>query len=191
MTEETCVGCGAVIPEGRQVCPNCEGKKLTDEIIKKAVEMTAFSGRRYSFEEWDKCKTVSQSHVLDLINRLQAENAELREMCSKSSYKDSWKNKFFKAQEEVERLTEERENMQAVIFALEEDKRMLRKQVDELKEEKTCVYYECNDGDWHYWECSNCGDAFNFSNEFTPEENHYYYCPNCGARITEYKELQE
>lgn len=59
-----------------------------------------------------------------------------------------------------------------------------------LKEEKTCVYDECNDGDWHYWECSNCGDAFNFSNEFTPEENHYYYCPNCGARITEYKELQ-
>ena len=60
-----------------------------------------------------------------------------------------------------------------------------------LKEEKTCVYDECNDGDWHYWECSNCGDAFNFSNEFTPEENHYYYCPNCGARITEYRELQE
>lgn len=60
-----------------------------------------------------------------------------------------------------------------------------------LKEEKTCVYDEYNDGDWHYWECSNCGDAFCFSNEFTPEENHYYYCPNCGARITEYKELQE
>ena len=36
-----------------------------------------------------------------------AEIAELKAQCSKSSYRDSWKNKFFKAQEEIERLTEE------------------------------------------------------------------------------------
>ena len=59
-----------------------------------------------------------------------------------------------------------------------------------LKEEKTCVYQEYNDGDWSYWECSNCGEPFCFNNECTPEENQYHYCPNCGARITEYKELQ-
>lgn len=38
-----------------------------------------------------------------------AEIAELKAQCSKSSYRDSWKNKFFKAQEEIERLTEELE----------------------------------------------------------------------------------
>lgn len=26
-TENTCVCCGAIIPEGRQVCPNCEEEK--------------------------------------------------------------------------------------------------------------------------------------------------------------------
>lgn len=36
-----------------------------------------------------------------------AEIAELKAQCSKSSYRDSWKNKFFKANEEIERLTEE------------------------------------------------------------------------------------
>jgi DNA-directed RNA polymerase subunit RPC12/RpoP len=60
-----------------------------------------------------------------------------------------------------------------------------------LKEEKTCVYQEYNDGDWSYWECSNCEEPFCFNNECTPEENQYHYCPNCGARITEYKEMQE
>jgi hypothetical protein len=28
---DTCVCCGDVIPEGRQVCPNCEGKEKEDE----------------------------------------------------------------------------------------------------------------------------------------------------------------
>lgn len=26
MNEERCVCCGEIIPEGRQVCPNCENK---------------------------------------------------------------------------------------------------------------------------------------------------------------------
>lgn len=26
-TTDTCIKCGEVIPEGRQVCPNCEGDK--------------------------------------------------------------------------------------------------------------------------------------------------------------------
>ena len=59
-----------------------------------------------------------------------------------------------------------------------------------LKEEKACVYQEYNDGEWTYWECSNCEEPFCFNNECTPEENQYHYCPNCGARIMEYKEQQ-
>lgn len=27
MSEDRCVCCGAVIPEGRMVCPQCEGKE--------------------------------------------------------------------------------------------------------------------------------------------------------------------
>lgn len=40
-----------------------------------------------------------------------SEIAELKAQCSKSSYRDSWKNKFFKAQEEIERLTKELEKV--------------------------------------------------------------------------------
>ena len=30
---EKCVSCGEVIPEGRQVCPNCEKKPIDNEVI--------------------------------------------------------------------------------------------------------------------------------------------------------------
>lgn len=53
-----------------------EEKKLTDEEMIKALEMHACNGRKYSFEEWDRCKTVTQSDILDIIHRLQSENAE-------------------------------------------------------------------------------------------------------------------
>ena len=33
MTDNRCIFCGAVIPEGRQVCPSCE-KNLTGEDTK-------------------------------------------------------------------------------------------------------------------------------------------------------------
>ena len=33
MTEERCVCCGEIIPEGRQVCPACESKVRTDRIL--------------------------------------------------------------------------------------------------------------------------------------------------------------
>ena len=29
--ENTCVCCGAIIPEGRQVCPQCERKSIESE----------------------------------------------------------------------------------------------------------------------------------------------------------------
>lgn len=31
--EDKCVCCGAVIPEGRQVCPNCEANRLDRDIV--------------------------------------------------------------------------------------------------------------------------------------------------------------
>jgi len=33
MAENRCICCGAVIPEGRQVCPNCEVKKCGFEDV--------------------------------------------------------------------------------------------------------------------------------------------------------------
>jgi hypothetical protein len=38
--ENTCIGCGCVIPEGRQVCPNCE--KGAPQTIKDSGERTQF-----------------------------------------------------------------------------------------------------------------------------------------------------
>ena len=32
MTDNRCVCCGDVIPEGRMVCPNCEEKEKADDI---------------------------------------------------------------------------------------------------------------------------------------------------------------
>ena len=41
MKEETCVSCGAVIPESRQYCPNCnakcESKTEIKDLVKKAL----------------------------------------------------------------------------------------------------------------------------------------------------------
>lgn len=37
-TENRCVCCGAIIPEGRQVCPNCERSAEDDPLIIKAVD---------------------------------------------------------------------------------------------------------------------------------------------------------
>jgi hypothetical protein len=108
-----------------------EEKKLTDEEIKKALECMAGITQR----DCDKCPflinkfcsdTKLSTATLDLIHRLQKENEEL-----KSPKFASWKLKFFNLKDE---LKEERENMQAVIFGLEEDKRLLQKQVDELNE---------------------------------------------------------
>ena len=31
MADNVCVSCGEVIPEGRQVCPNCEGRRIINE----------------------------------------------------------------------------------------------------------------------------------------------------------------
>lgn len=35
----TCVCCGVVIPEGRQVCPQCEGSAEPDAILKDGTRL--------------------------------------------------------------------------------------------------------------------------------------------------------
>lgn len=181
-----------------------EEKKLTDEEIVKALEHC--SNNRsceycYHNDEVGSGEIVCRGRLmqkgLDLIHRLQGENKELRtesdimvaehlafvklakkadeqqkaeiEKLKCNTKLDSWKNKFLNA------LKENAEQ---------------KAEIERLTEEKTCVYQEYNDGDWSYWECSNCEEPFCFNNECSPEENQYHYCPNCGARITEHKELQ-
>lgn len=168
---------------------------ITDEEIAKAIlQSIEYSKTITYFDEWGNCKSIFMTDILDLIHRLQKENKEL-----KSPKFASWKLKFFNLKEEfdkelaeheeftkeakaeierlksmiasweetwaraeeqhtkkrvtltkenaelrkqVDELKEERENMQAVIFGLEEDKRLLQKQVDELKTENTELYKE-------------------------------------------------
>jgi hypothetical protein len=146
--ENKCLVCGAIIPEGRQVCPTCKkggkheiSKKLTDEEIVKALEHCYHSRScEYCYHNDENgsgeivCRSRLMGKTLDLIHRLQSENGkqvrircdmqrkfdDLQTLCTEqkaeierlkeksiSHYRDSWKNKFFKAQEEVERLTEE------------------------------------------------------------------------------------
>jgi hypothetical protein len=110
-----------------------EEKKLTDEVIVKALEHCLHNrscSYCYNNDEVGSGETVCRARLMgksiNLIHRLQKENEEL-----KSPKFASWKLKFFNLKDE---LKEERENMQAVIFGLEEDKRLLQKQVDELNE---------------------------------------------------------
>ena len=71
-----------------------ENKELRTESDKMVAEHLAFVELSKKADEQQK-----------------AEIAELKAQCSKSSYMDSWKNKFFKANEEIERLTEENKNL--------------------------------------------------------------------------------
>lgn len=87
-----------------------EEKKLTDEEIVKAIE---------------HCESCGSCIGCPLHSP---------EYCKATEYEEEIFKIVVKQKAEIERLTEERENMQAVIFALEEDKRQLQKQVDELKE---------------------------------------------------------
>ena len=128
------------------------------EIVLKELESKVAEYER-KFEEGEVVSAEYHEEQMAILNcernqlekdvrDLQAEIERLKETYTCNTYKDSWKNKFFKAQEEVETqrkiieyhdslqdevamLKEERENMQAVIFALEEDKRMLQNFKDE------------------------------------------------------------
>lgn len=106
-----------------------EEKKLTDEDIIRALENKSMGygagivGDLYQL-------------TLDLIQRLQAENEEL-----KSPKFGNWKVKFFKAQEEIKRLTKENnyQTKRALVAEgrvekLSSENAELQKQVDELEQ---------------------------------------------------------
>lgn len=118
-----------------------EEKKLTDEDIVKALEFCL--NRELYCDECplhDKhypclCANKLKEESLDLIHRLQDEKEEL-----KQTKFGNWKVKFFKAQEEIERLTEElQEADESIKYSDEllgkrrEEISKLKKQVDELK----------------------------------------------------------
>ena len=117
-----------------------EEKKLTDD---SELDIAVYAR---SFEEGDNITVTcdllkAMGQAVDVFNEQKAEIEELKERCSKSSYKDSWKNKFFKAQEEIERLTK---SYNRAWTKVEEEHNefeyqrkcteALQKQVDELKE---------------------------------------------------------
>lgn len=139
-----------------------EEKKLTDEEIIYDLEVFSNLEIEEAKKQGAEKAVLLATLTLDFINRLQSENAtleselkkeldeheeftkkakaeieRLKEKFSISHYKDSWKNKFFKAQEEVERLTEENEAYKEVkhidiINELSKENAELQKQVDEL-----------------------------------------------------------
>lgn len=129
--------------------------KNYDEIIDKTMCARCLEIKREQFPNtrcpWRSIDGEYCEKAQELADYIQ----ELKERCSKSSYRDSWKNKFFKAQEEIERLTEENailkgnpplvvgrssgKNIRAKLLAfdrMKEQNAELQKQVEELTEER-------------------------------------------------------
>ena len=57
--ENTCVACGASIPEGRQVCPHCETKTM---------------GAHMSMTNFERIKAMSVENLADFICDIYASN---------------------------------------------------------------------------------------------------------------------
>ena len=110
-----------------------EEKKLNDEEVIKAFETCDSRAGCYFCPLWDTIREGKHCGVLaiDIIRRLQAENEEL-----KSPKFASWKIKFFNAQEEIKRLTEERDGARVATDNYLRKTLELQKQVDELTEER-------------------------------------------------------
>ena len=121
--DSTCVADYCPVVEYPELCKHreIEEYELCDEDIAKAFEVCNTVGMSCNdcpFDEnGEECSVIEQLTV-DLLKRLQSENEAQRKIIE---YHDS-------LQDEVAMLKEERENMQAVIFALEEEKRELKKE---------------------------------------------------------------
>lgn len=62
MTEDRCVTCGQVIPEGRQVCPTCENKKI--EKVKKGLKCCSYV---YSQCEYCPYEDISTANCVGVL----------------------------------------------------------------------------------------------------------------------------
>ena len=49
----TCVCCGAPIPEGRQVCPQCEDSVEPDIILRDGIPLYLKSDQNWSSMQWE------------------------------------------------------------------------------------------------------------------------------------------
>lgn len=94
---------------------NNEIEQLKAELAKECEEHLAFAELAKKADEQQK-----------------AEISELKAQCSKSSYRDSWKNKFFKAQEEIERLTEWKDKLQDTSEELQHKVKVLERALSHL-----------------------------------------------------------
>ena len=68
---EKCVCCGAVIPEGRQVCPSCEGKKMANEkrLIDANVLLTSplWDYLKEGYEKSSARTIIATQHTVDAV----------------------------------------------------------------------------------------------------------------------------
>lgn len=129
-----------------------EEKKLTDEQDNLLIEFDGYgfaptitmpNAEEYAFE-WKK-------RLIRVFDSQKAEIERLKEKFSISHYKDSWKNKFFKAQEEIERLTafkDEAISLSLYEVGLKDGKALAEKDTakqiyDELKNEVISVDIPC------------------------------------------------
>jgi hypothetical protein len=80
MKEETCIVCGAVIPEGRQVCLNCEDKikqgKLIDTEAYFIVKEDQWAGKN----RFLVCQNAVQLAVCDFCETEEEAEAVLKEL---------------------------------------------------------------------------------------------------------------
>ena len=113
-----------------------EIKKLKAELAKELAEHKDFV--KQANDEFERLT----ADLLTMDREQECYKAEIESLKSKSSFKDSWKNKFFKAQEEVERLNQGYDMLNYESARKEEYIETLQKQVDELKvylaSEKIC-----------------------------------------------------
>ena len=121
MDVETCVSCGAVIPEGRHYCSNCEEKTLTVEEIVKALKFAIAQGEPDGIGFWNsnmKWCGFSMSDVLKLVNRQKAE---------------------------IERLKKGQDESAKTAVEVLEQNLELQKQVDELKKDREALFNEMSE----------------------------------------------
>lgn len=107
-----------------------ECRNLRTELDKELAEHEEFTKKANSLIELQK-ENIEKTHKNNMELR-----EEIESLKSKSSYKNSWKNKFFKAQEEVERLNQGYDMLNYESARKEEYIETLKKQVDDLKEER-------------------------------------------------------
>lgn len=138
-----------------------EEKKLTDEVVvaknaitdeeiaKAILQQIEYNAGIPYIDEWLKVKTIKFTDILDLIYRLQDEKQKVvQDYYCEAQHCDVQKDIIEKQKAEIERLTEWKDKLQDTKDELEqqlidtgfkeycEENAELRKQVDELKEER-------------------------------------------------------